>query len=309
MFEKYLGRNQSEIYADDVTKTGCRLWLERVLAFYGEDGGVDVEIIDGQLPLTEKTADYIYSAFTPIEPAYRPGSRPMLEKIVAGAVSAGMSEREKALALMRVVRDSRTHGLASPNLFTGGSEEELLKRGAVMGNEVSRVLVVLCQIAGLPARTHSSHISGHMMAEIFTGGKWGWMDPMKGVAPVLPDGSPASAWDLFRSPILFERQPSAVWDDIRPTRIQFSDDGLGPDAKSLVMARNRDCYFHPREAASIGNYFAGDFLNYTYPWRMDAADPVRLEEIRHEEHVNRRKMGLPDYYFNQYLFDEVLQPV
>ena len=308
MFEEFMGRNQMALLRDPLTKKGCELWLERVIAFYGEDGGVDVEIIGGQIALTDETTEFVYSDFTPLTIKYVKGSRPLLEKVVADNTSAGMSGREKALALMRRVRDNRTSGLASPNLFFGGNEEELLKRGALQGNEVSRLLVCLCQVAGIPARTHSAHITGHMSTEVYTDGKWGWMDPMKGIAPVNDDDEPTSAWELFEDPKLFERQPKFVWDDIRPSFPQMPEDSNATDDRSLIMARARDCYFHPREAMAIGNYYAWDNLKYTYPWRMDPADPVRLEQIRHEEHLNRKAVGLPDYYFNQYLFMDKLKP-
>ena len=78
MFEDQVGRNQMALMDDPLTKKGCELWLERVLGYYGEDGGVEVEVIDGQLALTEKTADYICSDFTPleIEHVLRPTGKP-----------------------------------------------------------------------------------------------------------------------------------------------------------------------------------------------------------------------------------------
>ena len=184
MFESQRGRRQMLLIDDPMTRKGCELWLERVLGFYGQDGGVDVEIIDEQIILNDKTVEYLYGDYTPRKLAYVPGSRPMLEAIVREHVNPGMSERDKALALMRRVRDNQDHGLARPDLFAGGSEEDLLKRGALTCNEVSRLFVCLCQIAGLPARTHGSHISGHMMTEVLTDGRWGWIDPMKGLAAV-----------------------------------------------------------------------------------------------------------------------------
>ena len=170
MFESQRGRNQMALIDDPLTRRGCELWLERVLGFYGESGGVDVEVIDDQIILNAKTVDYLYSEYTPLEIRYQVGSRPVLEAVVAEHVRESMSDREKALALMRRVRDNQDMGLASPGLFSGGTEEELMKRGAIMCNEVSRLYACLCQIAGLPARLHGSHISGHMMTEVYTDG-------------------------------------------------------------------------------------------------------------------------------------------
>lgn len=308
MFEDVRGRNQMAICEDLLTRKGVEFWLERVLGFYGEDGGVDVEVIDDQLILNQRTVDYIYSEFTPLEIKYVPGSRPMLEAVVREQVREGMSEREKALALMRRVRDNQDHGLARPNLFSGGDEEELLKRGALMCNEVSRLFACLCQIAGLPARLSCAHISGHMMSEVLTEGKWSWIDSMKGVAAVNDRDEPASVWELVQDPALFERQPKSVWDDCRPPAVVFGSEQRDPLNLIFTMARYRDCYFHPREAVAIGNYFVWEHDKYTFPWRIKAADPERLAHARREEMLNRREAGWPDYYFNAQLFKEELKP-
>jgi len=309
MFEEYRGRNQQSLIDNPLTRRGVDLWLERVLGFYGENGGVDIEIINDQLTLNAKTVDYLYSEYTPLDLHYKPGSRPMLEAVVAEHASAGMTARQKALALMRRVRDNQDLGLARPDLFYGGSEEELLKRGAIMCNEVSRLYVCLCQIAGLPARVHCTHISGHMMTEVYTDGKWGWIDPMKGLAAVRDDDQPASVWELWKDPNLFERQPREVWAEFRyPIILPFiGRDRRDPKNAAKTMAAMRDCYFHPREAHAMGNYFVWDHARYTYPWRIEMSDPVRLENARHAEMLNRKALGWPDFFYNQHLFDEKLK--
>jgi hypothetical protein len=137
MFEKERGRNQTALIDDPLTRKGVELWLERVLGFYGEDGGVDVEVINDQIILNERTREYLYSAYTPKEIKYERGSRPLLDKVVAEHVRPSMSDREKALALMRRVRDNQDHGLASPNLFYGGNEEDQLRRGAIKCHELT----------------------------------------------------------------------------------------------------------------------------------------------------------------------------
>jgi len=309
MFEELLGRNQGKAFEDPLTRRGVQLWLERVDAYYGPEGGVDIEVIDGQLGLCAKTAEYIYSDFTPPETKYVPGSRPLLEKTLAEVTRPEMSAREKALAIMRRCRDNRDRGLASPNLFFGGTEEELLKRGALMCNEVSRIFACLCQIAGLPARLHCSHISGHMMAEVLTDGKWGWVDPMKGIAPVTDDGGPASVWDLLQDPQLFERQPESVWDDCRSPVIYFGTEERDPRNSNFCMIKNRDCYFNAREATAIGNYFVWEHGKYSYPWTAAGGrDPQGIRDAAAKEMLNRKKLGWPDWYFEPLLLDEELKP-
>ena len=292
---------------DPLTKKGVEFWLQRVLGFYGDKGaGVDIEIIDDQIILNDKTVDYIYSAYTPLDIRYVPGSRPMLEEVVRQCVKPGLSDREKSLALMRRVRDNQDMGLARADLFYGGTEEELLKRGAIMCNEVSRLFVCLCQIAGLPARTFCAHISGHMMAEVCCSGHWWWIDPMQGIAPVKDDDSPASAWELHLDPRLFERQPKSVWDDIRSPWKLLSEDVRDVQHRSLLLAKHRSCYFHPREAIAIGNYFVWEHARFTYPWRIEMADAAALHRARHAEAVNRQALGWPAFYLYHYAFNETL---
>ncbi len=73
------------------------------------------------------------------------------------------------------------------------------------------------------------------------------------------------------------------------------------------MAHTRDCYFHPREALAIGNYFVWDHGRYTYPWRTEADDSDRLREARVKEALNRKAAGWPDHYFNPLLLNEPLK--
>ena len=308
MFEDARGRNQMKLIDDPLVREGCELWLECVFSFYGEDGGVDVEVIDDEIILNEKSVEYLYTQFTPADVRYERGSRPMLEQIVDEHITEGRTDRAKALILMRRVRDNRDMGLGRPSLFTGGSEEELLKRGALQCNEVARLYACLCQIAGLPGRLHCSHISGHMMNEVYMDGKWGWIDPMKGIAPVNDNDEPASAWELLRDPKLFERQPGKVWDDCRPPGVTFGSDERDVRNVTYQMMRNRDCYFHPREAMALGNYFVWEMDRYTFPWRIEAADPDRLDRAKHASMLNRKVLGWPDHYFNPYLMDEQLKP-
>jgi hypothetical protein len=301
------GRRQMEAIADPLTRRGVEQWLERVLGFYGEPGGVDVEVIEDQVILNAASREHLYGDFTPRELRYVRGSRPMLEAIVDGCVRPGMSDRDKALALMRRVRDNQDHGLAAPTLFYGGDEEDLLKRGAIMCNEVSRLYVCLCQIAGLPARLHGTHISGHMMTEVLIDGRWGWIDPMKGMAAVTDRDLPASVWDLMQDPRLFERQPASFWDEVRPPNILFGDRQRDPRNLALAMAMFRDAYFHPREAQALGNYFVWEHARYTYPWIREPKDPARLKEARHQEALNRARLGWPAAFHHHYLFDEPLK--
>jgi len=313
VFENESGFNQAALAEDPLTAKGIGLWLERVLGFYGGSaddpapGGVDVQVIEEQLLLVPKTREYIYEGdFTPREIAYVAGSRPMLEEVVAEVVTDGMSDEEKALAIMRRCRDNRDRGLSGSGRrrFNGGSEEDLLRMGAIQCNEISRVFACLCQVAGLRARLMCAHISGHMMAEAEVDGRWWWIDPMQGCYCYRDDGGPASTWDLVQDPTLFERQPAASVADVRPTGPFPADCDEARSANiAHRQAKNRFCYFHPKEAVAIGNYFAWEREKYSFPWFTKAADPGRLFRARCGEARNRRALGWPDFYFNPHLLE------
>jgi len=306
MFEDTMGRRQGLLATHPLTRKGVELWLERVLGWYGEDGGVDIEIIDGQLLLTEETADYIYSDFTEMTSRYIPGSRPFLEARLTAHVANDLGERETALAIMRLVRDTRDCGLKGTVAFDGGTEEELIKRGASMCNELSRVFACLCQIAGLPARFVGHHISGHATVEVCVEERWWWMDPQKGLYVVDENDAPMSAWDILQDQTIFERQPLSMWEECRPLG-PFSTDGRDEVQRAHFMAKCRDCYFNALEAVCIGNYAVWDHACYTYPWRNEAADADRLARARRDEALNRKALAWPDYYHNHLLFDEPLK--
>src|SRR5690606_3986278 len=124
-------------------------------------GTVDWAIFDDAVVLQASTVDYLYSDFTPFEQPYVRGSRAYLERIV-DAVTAGITgERDKALALLDWCRDipfTYTRGAwlaggqSAGDVFHGGAEEEVIRKGSGMCNEQARVLGILAQIAGLPSR-------------------------------------------------------------------------------------------------------------------------------------------------------------
>ncbi len=306
MFEDVMGANQAAIVDDPLTKKGFELWYERVLRSCGSAGGVDVEVIANELTLNDRTAEYIYSDFTIDDIRYVPGSRPMLESVVAETTADGMSDREKALALMRRCRDNRDHGLARPGLFSGGTEEELLKRGAIVCHEISRLFACLCQIAGLPCRLFCAQITGHMTNEVKVEGKWWWMDVENGFAPVDDTDGPVSAWELSRDTSLFDRQPRSVIEDCRAMMTPFSRDDRHARNVAYCLCWVR-CCFHPREAMAIGNYYVWEHERYTYPWSVHREQSEAQREATREEHLNRKAAGWPDYYFDASLFDQELK--
>ncbi len=155
-----------------------------------------------------ETASYLYGAYTPKRTRYVRGSRPELEWHVEVALKNARTRAGKAAALLRHVNRVVLHTMyVPPELHElGGTEEHILRRGFGYCNESARVLVMLAQIAGLPARLLFVRLRGgsrHVMTEILTGKKWGFFDPSFNLC--LPVGRAfASALDVQRSKRLQE---------------------------------------------------------------------------------------------------------
>jgi hypothetical protein len=142
------------------------------------------------------------------------------------------------------------------------------------------------------------------MAEVEVDGQWWWVDAMKGWYCFTDDGRYASTWDLIQDPTLFERQTKAMKADIRPPG-PFKESGKAAEKANVdwTFFKNRYCYFHPKEAVCIGNYYAWEMAKYSFPWFKEGADPDRLFKARVAEAKNRRELGWPDGYFDPYLCD------
>ena len=154
--------------------------------------------------LTPETADYLYSEYTPLETRHEPGTRPELERFVEMAASSAKTDRDKMLSLLswsyrRVVfpgpfrQDIR---------LVGGTEEDLIERGFAYCNEASRVIVTLCQIAGVPARMTFHWTTcgrfGHSLAEAHFDGKWQLCDTQVNITGSSVRSMKANCWDLMR---------------------------------------------------------------------------------------------------------------
>lgn len=303
MFEDKIGLNQHLLCESEDVRQGVKNWLSRVIGYYGDKfDRVDMQVIKDQIILNKTTAKYIYNDLTSLEIKYQKGSRPFLEKVLSQVITDKMSDTEKVFAIMRRCRDNRDAKQVGIE-FNGGTEEDLIKGGNIMCNEISRVFAVLCQIAGLPARLIGSHISGHMMNEVYLNGKWTWFDCMMGNYFYNDDGSMASWWDLVQDPKLINRQKKSTWAE---TRMFHEFPELEPYALAFRQIKLRDCYLHPKEAQCVGNYYAWDHHKYDYPWQTKTVNPAALELARYAEAELRRKLNWPMEYFNPYTTKPVL---
>jgi len=180
-------------------------------------GSVDFMIHDEQIALTPETEAYFYSADAVFLPDYLKGSRPLLEQVARETTQGCTTDRAKALALVNLIgnpdsnpyRDLQYHDMTGPNYMKrplGGTEEQVLRKSWHMCNEITRLLVFFCQIAGLPARTvflfidPLTGLGGHAVTEVFFEGKWNLVENNWGIMFLMDSGYFASTVELRDDP-------------------------------------------------------------------------------------------------------------
>ena len=222
-------------------------------------GTVDSTLLDEMIKLVPETADYLYTGYTSLDIKFQKGTRPHLEKVVKDAV--GKTDcTKKAKDLMNFCSNipnnfpdsekSTNAGFwTTDTTLFGGTEEELIKRGTEICTELSRVLCVLAQIAGMPARlVYLFDLNrknwGHGVTEIFLqtseSSNWAVFDATSNVCYPMPNGKLANAWNLRNNPEIIDNHPDYM--------------------KKPYVARA----FY--ECSAIANYFAWDWKKYDYRW-------------------------------------------
>ena len=140
-----------------------------------------------------------------------------------------------------------------------------------MCNEKSRVMIALCQAAGLPARYVGHHIGGHGVSEAFVDGRWAYFDNRGAFFLLDPEsrtaqrGEPsplAGTWEIWQDRSLIRRQPPWVTREVLPRarRVALRDD-LVIDDPALASEHK---YFHPKEGTSVTNYFIWEAARFNY---------------------------------------------
>lgn len=187
-------------------------------------GTVDSVLLDEMIKLVPETAEYLYSDYTPLTVKYREGTRPYLEQVVKDAAGrTGTAIKAKGLmdfchnipSRFPIPGKSTNSGFwTTDTTLFGGTEEELIKRGTEICTELSRVLCVLAQIAGMPARLvylfdMERKNWGHGVTEIYvrtrSSSNWAIFDATSNVCYSMPDGKLASAWDLRNNPDIVDK--------------------------------------------------------------------------------------------------------
>lgn len=255
-------------------------YIEQVEAVSDYRGTVDDLVFHREaVTLCEATMKYLYTEYTPLETGYSPGSRPVLERVVAKVTDSAMGEREKALALLAWVRDLPDLQPPAREKFHGGTEEEVIEaRSSLCGNQ-ARLFAVLAQVAGIPSRialhygtpdTRGKMLSGHAVNELYIEGRWAYLD-IRGKYFEWPGGRIASTLDLVRFPELTLDQPRRVHAMVR---------------EGYALADSLQ-FFTGRSVTRLCNYFARERERYDFR-RFGTVDE---EESRRRKDKGRSATG------------------
>ncbi len=149
----------------------------------GSVAGIDLYHANYYIVYRPETAAFIYTAYTPAEAGYVPGSLPLFEQVAARYTTPGMSGVDKLAALLkRALPAEFRHVGTAPYLSYRAAanrallDEDLLASKGGWCNEQARILVRLCQVVGLQGRI--VHLAGqaHTTAEILVDGQWVLVD-------------------------------------------------------------------------------------------------------------------------------------
>ena len=163
-------------------------------------GSVVRVIFDEMIKLDADSYNFLYQSYTDLRSYYQAGSRPYLENIAATLIDeTDAATIDRIIQYCKSIVDSCE--TATEDFIYGGSEEEVIARTSYWCTDIARVACILFQIAGFPSRiivTANTKFPycGHVIAEVYTDGKWCVTDPNTGVVIRYEDGCPASAWDV-----------------------------------------------------------------------------------------------------------------
>lgn len=249
----YTGKDAWKMVVGASRQKACKVNYDQLGINYGES--VDFQLRQRQVILCPQTAEFLYTQFTPTKVRYQKGTRPALEKVVSQVTKGCQNDRQKVLALMRFCRDiyKKREGKAFPEYIYGGTEEQLIDKGEEFCECLGRLMVALCEVAGMPGRIVMHNIGGHIASEIHVDGNWAYIDPRAGIYFIKSDGSFASTWDLWQDPSILRRSSLKV----------------KADASARWMWEERiwkceNMFFHHLEVNGLENYSLADADQYSY---------------------------------------------
>ena len=245
--------------------------LEYLKLAFGDN--VEYERLFHQTLLAPETEEYLYR--TPAPTSYEWGSRPILERAVAEATKGAKTETEKAIALMCYIRDLKDK-VNGYDYFYGGPEEELIKKGERYCERVARLMCGLCDIAGIPARVIFHLSGGHLTSEVYTDGKWRYIDPRFGLFYLDKDGNHMSVAEIMKNPKVVFEQPDWVY-------------ALGSKeyTPEFMAKENYEKYLRPGEIQLYGDYRLADAekYGYHYEWMPSSKYPNPERSEAHRAYV------------------------
>lgn len=248
--EQYTGERILEVLATAEEKEIYQVNWEQLHINYGDN--VEWQRLKKQILLCDATRDYLYKAPKFIK--YQIGARPCLEQVVEKVIQKCITEREKVLALLVYCRDLyKTH---DEQLFYGGTEEELIKKGENLCECMGRLMVSLCEICGFPGRIVMQVVGGHIVCEIFLEGGWAYFDPRCGMFYLDENDKFLSIDELVKNPKYILEQKDWVR--------QFVSAKWTYNQR---MVRNYNLLFSKKEIQCFCDYSLMDAAEYNYNWK------------------------------------------
>jgi len=148
-------------------------WRPRSHVLGRDVKGVDRWMANHYLFYRPETANYLYTAYTPLTVVYRKGLLPTYEKAAAEFTVGCTTDLQRAMALLTraipaLLRHPGIPPLGRPvppdrNL----DDEALLESGSGWCNKQARVFIRLCQVMGIPARMIHLFGQNHTIAEFY----------------------------------------------------------------------------------------------------------------------------------------------
>ncbi len=281
----YTGKPAAKRIVGEARRNAYQLNEKQLGVNYGDN--VDYQLRLEQVMLCPQTVDYLYSDFTPKKIRYRRGMRPELDKVVKQVTAGCISDREKALALMRFCRDlyKKNPDIKMADYIYGGTEEQLITKPDILCETLSRLMVALCEVAGIPGRIVMHDIGGHITTEIFIENAWGYIDPRAGIYFLKRDNAFASVWDLMRDPSIMRIQKGNVKADV-------SDKWTW----EFRVWKCEHMFFSPAEVNGFQNYSLMDHARYNYQQRSDREATAAGLYVINKSYVKeaRNVFGLED---------------
>ena len=249
----YTGKNAANAIVGKWRKAAYLANYNQLKINYGNN--VDFQLRQNQIILCPQTADLLYSREMVPKPSYTKGLRPKLEKLVLELTAKSKTTQEKVLAIMRYCRDLKNKPTPKwgPGFIFGGTEKQLIEKGEDLCEALGRLFVALCEIANIPARIVMHDIGGHITAEAYIDGHWGYVDPKTGIYFLNSNGGIASVWDIMLYPEIMNEQPPSVKNDLHQKYTW-----------NKLIEKCRQKYFNLKEVNGFEYYSLKDSGKYNY---------------------------------------------